>query len=94
MFVSLEGNISYSVHLSWTAPAEDVDSITGYEILRAVGEGELATLVDDTGSTATSYNDANATQTGETYAYKVKAIREKTGARRPARPGPKSPTTP
>ena len=75
LFVSLEGNISYSVHLSWTAPAEDVDSITGYEILRAVGEGALATLVDDTGNTATSYNDANATQTGETYAYKVKAIR-------------------
>ena len=73
--VSLEGNISYSVHLSWTAPAEDVDSITGYEILRAVGEGDMATLVDDTGDTATSYNDANATQTGETYAYKVKAIR-------------------
>ena len=75
LFVSLEGNISYSVHLSWTAPAEDVDSITGYEILRAVGEGALSTLVDDTGNTATSYNDANATQTGETYAYKVKAIR-------------------
>ena len=75
LFVSLEGNISYSVHLSWTAPAEDVDSITGYEILRAVGGGEMATLVDDTGNTAASYNDANATQTGETYAYKVKAIR-------------------
>ena len=75
LFVSLEGNISYSVHLSWTAPAEDVDSITGYEILRAVGEGALATLVDDTGNTATSYNDASATQTGETYAYTVKAIR-------------------
>ena len=75
LFVSLEGNISYSVHLSWTAPAEDVDSITGYEILRAVGEGALATLVDDTGNTATSYNDATATQTGETYTYTVKAIR-------------------
>ena len=62
-------------HLSWTAPAEDADTVTGYEILRAVGDGEVATLVDDTGNTATSYNDANATQTGETYAYKVKAIR-------------------
>ena len=75
LFVSLEGNISYSVHLSWTAPAEDVDSITGYEILRAVGEGALATLVDDTWNTTTSYRDATATQTGETYAYTVKAIR-------------------
>ena len=75
LFVSLEGNISYSVHLSWTAPAEDADSVTGYEILRAVGEGDMAILVDDTGNTAASYNDATATQTGETYAYKVKAIR-------------------
>jgi hypothetical protein len=29
---------STSVSLSWTAPAEDADSVTGYEILRAVGE--------------------------------------------------------
>ena len=102
LFVSLEGNISYSVHLSWTAPAEDVDSITGYEILRAVGEGALATLVDDTGNTATSYHDATATQTGETYAYTVKAIRgggPEPGVRpgpgpnppRPRRPGPVGP---
>ncbi len=63
------------VHLSWTAPAEDADSVTGYEVLRAVGQGELATLVDDTGSTATSYNDATATQPGTSYAYRVKAIR-------------------
>ncbi len=66
---------STSVSLSWTAPAEDADSVTGYEILRAVGEGDMATLVDDTGSTATSYTDATATEAGETYAYKVKAIR-------------------
>ncbi len=63
------------VALSWTAPAEDADSVTGYGILRAVGEGGLATLVDDTGSTATSYTDASATDTGETYAYRVKALR-------------------
>ena len=63
------------VALSWDAPAEDTDSVTGYEVLRAVGEGEMATLVDDTGSTATSYTDATATEAGETYAYQVKAIR-------------------
>ena len=66
---------STSVSLSWTAPPEDADSVTGYEILRAVGEGDMATLVDDTGSTATSYTDATATEAGETYAYKVKAVR-------------------
>ena len=61
--------------LTWTAPAEDADSVTGYEVLRAVGEGDLATLVADTASTATSYTDATATEAGETYAYQVKAIR-------------------
>ena len=66
---------STSVRLSWTAPAEDAGSVTGYEILRAVGEGELATLVDDTGNTATAYTDTTATEAGETYAYEVKAIR-------------------
>ena len=66
---------STSVRLSWTAPAEDAGSVTGYEVLRAVGEGELATLVDDTGNTATAYTDTTATEAGETYAYKVKAIR-------------------
>ena len=63
------------VALSWSAPAEDADSVTGYEILRAVGEGELAALAADTGSTATAYSDATATQSGTSYAYKIKAIR-------------------
>ena len=57
-------NDSTQVGLTWSAPAEDADSVTGYEILRAVGEGELATLVDDTGSTANSYADATATEAG------------------------------
>ena len=63
------------VSLSWSAPAEDAGSVTGYEVLRAVGEGEMATLAADTASTATTYTDATATGEGETYAYRVKAIR-------------------
>ena len=63
------------VALTWATPAEDTDSVTGYEVLRAVGEGDLATLVADTASTAASYTDATATEAGETYAYQVKAIR-------------------
>ena len=66
---------STQVGLTWTAPAEDADSVTGYEILRAVGDGEIATLKADTGSTSTFYTDATATQSGTSYAYKVKAIR-------------------
>ena len=50
------------INLGWSAPAEDADSVTGYEILRAVGEGELTTLAADTGSTATAYTDATATE--------------------------------
>ena len=64
------------VALSWAAPAEDADGVTGYEVLRAAGEGELTTLVADTESAATAYNDATATTAGETYAYQVKAIRD------------------
>ncbi len=67
------------VALSWAAPAEDADSVSGYEILRAAGDGELATLVADTGGTATAYSDATATTAGETYTYQVNAIR--TGVR-------------
>ena len=63
------------VTLSWNAPTRDSASVTGYEILRAVGEDEQATLVDDTASTTTAYTDATATTAGETYAYQVKAIR-------------------
>ena len=35
----------------------------------------MATLVADTASTATAYTDATATDAGETYAYRVKAVR-------------------
>ena len=85
---------STSVSLSWTAPAEDADSVTGYEILRAVGEGELATLVADTGSTATFYNDATATEAGRSTPIRSRPSGAGTGARPPARPGCRSPTTP
>ena len=64
------------VSLNWDAPAEKTDSITGYAILRAVGEAELTVLVADTSSTATSYTDATATEKGSTYAYRVKALRD------------------
>ena len=61
--------------LAWDAPAEDAASVTGYEVLRAVGDGEMATLVSDTGSTGTAHTDATATEAGESYAYRVKALR-------------------
>ena len=63
------------VSLSWDAPVEESASVTGFAIERAVGEGEFAALVSDTGGTGTSYTDATATEPGETYAYRVSALR-------------------
>ena len=63
------------VALSWTAPAEDAGSVTGYEVLRARGNAELTTLAADTGSTDTAYADGTATAAGETYVYQVNALR-------------------
>ena len=73
--VSDDDGVIEGVALAWNAPAEDAASVTGYEILRAQGDGELATLVADTGSADTTYTDATATEAGESYAYRVKALR-------------------
>ena len=63
------------VSLTWTAPADDADSVTGYEIQRAVGDGDFAFLWEDTQSTATAHTDATATEAGQTYRYSVTALR-------------------
>ena len=64
------------VVLVWNAPVEDTGSITGYEILRAEGDGERTTLVADTGNAATTYTDATAAQASTIYTYRVRTIRE------------------
>ena len=63
------------VALSWTAPAEDAGSVTGYEVLRAQGSAELATLAADTGNTDTTYTDSGVTGDLDGYRYQVKALR-------------------
>ena len=70
-----DNGVIEEVALAWDAPAEDAASVTGYEILRAVGDGDLATLVADTGSADKTYADDTATVAGERYAYRVKALR-------------------
>ena len=83
------------VALSWTAPSEDADSVTGYEILRAVGEGEFTTLAADTGKhDRPTYTDATATEAGETYAYQVKAIRGEDRSEASGQAQVQIPTTP
>ena len=65
-----------SVTLTWDAP--DDDSVTGYLILRRrpyEGEKTLLVYVENTGSTATVYTDADVTA-GTQHVYRVKAINE------------------
>ena len=72
--IDTEGDVT-GVTLVWSAPAQDADSVTGYEVQRAVGDGGFAVLVADTGSTDTEYTDTTATTPGETYAYHIVALR-------------------
>ncbi len=65
------------VALSWDAPTEDAESVTGYQILRRLpqqGERRPTVYVADTGSTNTAYTDEDATVAGEQYNYRVKAL--------------------
>ena len=68
--------VDSQVALSWAAPVEDAGSVTGYEVLRGRGADEPATLAANTGSAATTYTDAVPDDPGESYAYRVKAIRD------------------
>ena len=66
------------VALNWDAPAEDSESVTGYQVLRRLplqDERRPTVYVANTGSTATAYTDSEATVPGEQYNYRVKALR-------------------
>ncbi|WP_419553219.1 choice-of-anchor R domain-containing protein [Candidatus Poriferisodalis sp.] len=66
------------VELTWDRPAQNDESVDGYEILRRrpnQGEQTLTTLVSDTATTDTTYFDTTATEPGVRYNYQVKAIR-------------------
>ena len=69
-----EEGVTTQVRLTWDAPAEGVEWIRGYEVQRATCNGGFATLVSDTGSTATAYTDADV-EAGESYTYRVRARR-------------------
>ncbi len=60
-----------SIALSWTAPSHN--AVTGYRIWRGAAADSLTALVQDTGDTATGYNDTT-TETGNTYVYAVTAL--------------------
>ena len=60
-----------SIKLAWTAPSHY--DLTGYRIHRGATSDSMTELVQDTGNTATSYNDAT-TETDNTYVYAVTAL--------------------
>ena len=63
-----------SVELIWAAPEADIGTIVGYRIYRAGSEdAELGVVVDDTGSTSTSYIDETLDY-GTTYRFAVRAV--------------------
>ena len=62
------------VTLSWDAPTEDAAAVTGYQVLRAQGDGHATVLEGDTMSTSTTYADSTV-EDGETYTYQVRARR-------------------
>ena len=62
------------VSLQWTTPELHADTVTGYQILRSDEGDPFKTLVANTNSVATTYEDREITQ-GAIYFYAVKAWR-------------------
>ena len=76
--LTAQGSEGSGVSLSWDAPQEDADSVTGYQVLRGQGDGELETLVGDTQSADTTYTDTAVSGDAidlAAYRYQVKALR-------------------
>ena len=73
--------VTAGVQLDWNAPQANADEVTGYKIERrrpGFGETTLGDLVEDTGSTDTTYVDTTATEAGTEYIYRVVARRGNT----------------
>ena len=81
-----DGGDSAGVALSWDAPAVGAESVTGYEILRAVATGAWPPWWPTPGPPGTTYADGTATEAGESYAYRVKALRGERRASPPTEP--------
>jgi hypothetical protein len=76
MAVSLSGTgvaPSYSVKLSWDAPASSADPVASYDVYRVVSGGSSYTLVGSTTSGTTAYTDDSVSD-GTTYVYYVVSV--------------------
>ncbi|TLX94161.1 MAG: fibronectin type III domain-containing protein [Thaumarchaeota archaeon] len=62
------------IDLSWNAPTQNYGkTIVGYKIEERLSSGAYYTLVDNTGSTLTTYS-ITGLKTGTTYTYRVSAV--------------------
>ena len=62
------------IEISWSAPSEDAETVTGYRVLRkAQGVDTRLTVVAEV--TATAWVDIDATEAGQEYRYRIKAVR-------------------
>ena len=62
------------IEISWSAPSEDAETVTGYRVLRkAQGVDTRLTVVAEV--TATAWLDIDATEAGQEYRYRIKAVR-------------------
>ena len=59
------------VILNWDAPAVVAASVTGYQILPALGESDLTALVTDTASITTVYPGTTAGAADEVYSFQI-----------------------
>ena len=62
------------IEISWSAPTEDAETVTGYRVLRkAQGVDTRLTVMAEV--TATAWVDIDATEAGQEYRYRIKAVR-------------------
>ena len=77
--LNLTGQVlAAGIQLNWEPPAARAAEVDGYQVYRRrpdAGETLLLVLVANTGSTATSYLDATATEPEVSYIYRVRARR-------------------
>ena len=62
------------IEISWSAPTEDAETVTGYRVFRkAQGVDTRLAVVAEV--TATSWVDIDATEAGQEYRYRIRAVR-------------------
>ena len=62
------------IEVSWSEPTEDAETVTGYQVLRKA-QGVDTGLVVVAEVAATSWVDIDATEAGQEYRYRIKAVR-------------------